>query len=87
MERVNPRGTYGYVEFKDGLDINRPHKDMDPFANREFVLQRGLRIEMRWSRSQYDGSGAICRRHISDRCHHIDAFTVVESDIPDEEPI
>ena len=42
---------------------------------------------MRWSRSQYDGSDAICRRHISDQCHRIDAFTVVESDIPDEEPI
>ena len=40
MERVNPRGTYGYVEFKDGLDINRPHKDMDPFANREFIAYK-----------------------------------------------
>ena len=43
MERVNPKGTYGYVEFKDGLAIKRPHKDMDPFANREFIAYKRMK--------------------------------------------
>ena len=40
---MNPRGTYGYVEFKDGLAIKRPHKDMDPFANREFIAYKRMK--------------------------------------------
>ena len=42
MERVNPKGTYSYIEFKDGLAMKRPHKDMDPFANREFIAYKRI---------------------------------------------
>ena len=42
MEKVNPRGSYGYVEFKDGLAIKRPHNDMDPYVNREFIAYKRM---------------------------------------------
>ena len=37
MKRVLTRGTYGHVDFKDGQAIKKPHKTMDPFANREYI--------------------------------------------------